>query len=266
MRRGTLTRLGVLVAVSLLIGVVAALLLRPRLPRYNGQSLAFWFKNLPDATVPAPGGPTYRGNLFGGPLGPPDPGEKNAREALTAIRAIGTNALTFLMYKLKRPVPRWGFDKLVRTYSGKLPMLQRLLPTHYRVFVERQQAVTGLLALCPLPPDTVLELRKLSLDFQGPWTLAGDILRANDDPKLREWALNAYFEDRARMEQVRRALASGRLYSGPTPSSPPKPSREHIHETLGFTNGLWGNHSGPKPSPEHTHETIGFTNDLWGNH
>jgi hypothetical protein len=213
MTRRTLKRLGLLAAVCLLVGVLAALLLRPGLPSYNGQSLAFWFKNLPNVSVPAPETlVTYKLSVFGGPLGPPEPGEKNAREALVAIRAMGTNALPFLISKLKRPDPHPAFDNLVRSYSGKLPVIQRLLPTTHQVFVERQQAVTGLVALCPLPSDTVLELRKLSLDFQGPnWSLAGDILRANDNPRLCDAALRSYFQDLATMEELRRGAISGRF-------------------------------------------------------
>jgi len=58
---------------------------------------------------------------------------------------------------------------------------------------ERAKAVTGLLALYPLPPDAVQKLRTLSLDFKGPaWALAGEVLAANEDPKLVREALSPY--------------------------------------------------------------------------
>jgi hypothetical protein len=177
-------------------------------------------------------------------MAPPDPGEKKATEALVAIRAMGVNSLPFLMRKLKRPEPHQGLDGLGRRYLAKLPYVRQLLPTRHQVFVERQQAVTGLVVLCPLPPHTVLELRKLSCDFQSPsWALADDIVRANDNPRLRDMALSSYFVDKAAIERLRRVAASGPSKNGPSLFGPPKePPPEPIHETLGLTNGLWGNH------------------------
>jgi hypothetical protein len=208
MKLRTYKRVGFLAPAFLLVCVLAALLLRSGLPKYNGQSLMFWFKNLPNSTIPASGAVTYRIAVFGGPLGQKGPSEADAHEALVAIRAMGTNALPFLIHKLKQRGPRPAFDPVVRSYSRKLPVIQNLLPTDHETFVEQQQAVTGLLALCPLPPDTVNELRKLSLDFQSPgWSLAGDILRANDDPGLRDIALNSYFEEQATIKRFKNAGA-----------------------------------------------------------
>src|ERR1700743_930813 len=131
MKRRTYKLPRLLAAMCLLVGVLAALLLRPGLPKYNGQSLAFWFKNLPNATIPASeSSATYKLSVFGGPLGPSEPNEKDARQALAAIRAMGTNALPFLIHKLKQRGPRPAFDPVVRSFSPKLPVIKQVLPTN----------------------------------------------------------------------------------------------------------------------------------------
>jgi len=109
---------------------------------------------------------------------------------LTAIRAIGTNGFAFLIQKLEQRPSRSRFSKLAQRYAANLSLTQKFFPSAQQVEKERRQAVTGLLALCPLPPDAVERLRTLSLDFQGPaWSLAGDVLRANENPRVLRDAL-----------------------------------------------------------------------------
>jgi hypothetical protein len=121
------------------------------------------------------------------------PGTSNSaqdyRTALKAVRVIGTNALPFLIRKLEQRPPSQSLAKL-RYYAAKWPALGALFPS---TDAQRAQAVTGLLVLCPLPPHTLQELRALSLDFDGPaWSQAGDLLKANKDPRLVQDALSPY--------------------------------------------------------------------------
>ena len=204
-----------MVAICLGLGVLAAVLFSRRLPYYRGQSLEFWFHNLPSVTIPAPGATRIYKNAVFPATWPQEPSEKNAREALQAVRAVGTNALPFLMRKLKGRDPRAAFGGTLGSHLKKLPDIPWLLPAPQRVSVERQQAVTGLLALCPLPPDAVRKLRKITDDLRNPNCATGyDILRANDNPKLRDEVLNSCLQDIAQREQLKAAAKSGRLEGG----------------------------------------------------
>lgn len=280
MTRGTIKRFGLAAGVCLLVGVSAALFLRPALPQYDGQPLTYWLTNLPSVTVPYSGhsqgstsapywlpslpsaavpvrgtSTSYKSSVFDGRIGPAEPSEENSRKALAAIRAIGTNALPFLMNRLQRRNPPLAFDALVRRYSGNLPLIRRVLPTRYQVFVEHRQAVTGLLALCPLPPNTVVRLRKMSLSFQDPnWAIAGDILRAHDNPGLRDEALNSYFRDMATRKRVREAIRSGRFVGPPGQFGGPE-----LHDTRTKTS-IWAGVQLDLSLGPALRQTGGFTN------
>ena len=187
-------RLGLPVAACLVIAAVAVALWRSRWPAYEGQSLPIWFEQLPLVTVNDPHATiVYKAVIYSGSRGASRPGGRDGRKALTAIRAIGTNGLPFLIEKLERRPPRSRFAKLAQRYAGGLPLTQTLFPSVLQTDMERGQAVTGLLALCPLPLDAVEKLRALSLDFNGPaWSVAGDVLRANGNPKILQDALKPY--------------------------------------------------------------------------
>jgi hypothetical protein len=186
-------RLGLLVVACLAVAALVAALWPPRSPVYAGQPLPFWFKRLPMLSVPDPSARiTYQFDLYGVP-GAPVRDITKSREALAALRAMGTNALPFLIRKLEQPSARSRFAKLAQRYGGKLPLVQRYFPSDLQRHVEQQQSVAGLLALCPLPPDTVLRLRTLSLDFKGgAWGLAGDVLRADNNTNVLREALRPY--------------------------------------------------------------------------
>lgn len=266
----------------MLVGVSVALLLRPALPQYDGQPLnywltklpsvtvpysgyspgsisaTYWLTNLPNATVPVRGTSTsYKSSMFDRRIGPAEPSEENSRKALAAIRAMGTNALPFLMNRLQRGNPPLAFDDLVRRYSGKLPIIRRVLPTRYQVFVEQRQAFTGLVALCPLPPNTVVQLRKMNINFQDPnWPLAGDILRAHDNPELRDEALDSYFRDMATRKSVSEEMMSGRFRFGGPPRQFGGPE---LHDALTKTS-IWTGVQLGLSLERGVRQTEGFTN------
>jgi hypothetical protein len=74
-------------------------------------------------------------------------------------------------------------------------VIREVFPNPKQVSVEREQAVTGLLVLCPLPEGTMRELLKLAQDLKGPtWGLADDVLRANVDPEVVRFTLKPYGE------------------------------------------------------------------------
>jgi hypothetical protein len=190
-------RVGLLVAACLLSAALWAARWSSRIPSYGGQPLSFWLNQLPIVSVEGPSGSTlsrvnvvYSNPFFGGASGAGTSRAEDHRKALTAIRAIGTNGFAFLIQKLEQRPPRSRFSKLAQRYAANLSLTQKFFPSAQQVEKERRQAVTGLLALCPLPPDAVERLRALSLDFQGPaWSLAGDVLRANENPRVLRDAL-----------------------------------------------------------------------------
>ena len=187
-------RLGLLVAAGLVSAALAAALWRSRWPAYGGKPLPFWFKQLPILSVNEPSARiTYQLPVYKGSLGVPGPSVRDYRKAVSAIRAIGTNSLPFLIHKLERHPIRSRPAKLAQRYAGNLPLIGEFFPSERRMAIEQAQAVAGLIALCPLPPDTVLKLQTLSLDFKGEtWSMAGDVLRANDDPGVLRDALSLY--------------------------------------------------------------------------
>ena len=131
-------------------------------PRYGGHRLSYWLHQLP-ATF------CYRGSMTGNAcLGVDRWGRtfrverEKAYVSVAAIRAIGTNGLPFLIRKLG---------------SRRLPLILRLedwafgrgigLPFLADPDMERAQAVTGLLALGPMPAGALDQLQKLRSDSRG---------------------------------------------------------------------------------------------------
>jgi hypothetical protein len=155
-------------------------------PFYNDRPLSYWFSRLPARTsdpnigyafayAPAPGA-----------------GAADYRAALAAIRAIGTNGLPFLLRKLHGQPPPPCVIRLLQRYAGNWPVLRTLFPVRDEA-KERGQAAAGLIALCPLPPDTEKKLRVWSVDFRGPcWDQAHFVLKANRDPGIARYALRDY--------------------------------------------------------------------------
>jgi len=134
-------------------------------PAYDGQPLSHWFQRLPltfrdGASIP-------KGFTNGANCGP----------AIVAVQNMGTNALPFL------------FEKLEQRESA-----QEKRSSSYLRCQERAQAVTGLLALSPLPPEAVERLRSLVTDFKNPvWFDADFVLVANEnDAELAKERLKVY--------------------------------------------------------------------------
>jgi hypothetical protein len=188
MTRSKSKLIGLLAVGCLVMSALVACMWPSSLPVHEGRPLSFWFEGLPEVySVRSFSG--YSGGLM--PLSTNHP--CSTREALAGMRAIGTNGLPFLFHKLERPIPYGAVDKLVYVYGPRLPLVGTLLPSGIQQEAERAKAVAGLIALCPLPPDAVQKLRTLSLEFKGPaWALAGEVLAANEDPRLVRNTLSPY--------------------------------------------------------------------------
>ena len=104
---------------------------------------------------------------------------------------MGTNSLPFLIRKLQgRPPPRPV--RLIQRYAGGWPVIRTLWPPPDGL-KEREQAVAGLLVLCPVPDEAERKLRAMSLDFNSNyWYAAQYVLKAQKDPRVIRDALSAY--------------------------------------------------------------------------
>jgi hypothetical protein len=207
-------RIASIIAAACVVVIALVSGVRPsNLQSYNGEPLTFWFKRLPEVHVirtfaadpqaslsfklsydlPSASTTVSSGGRVMLPATSISPGTSNSaqdyRTSLKAIRVMGTNALPFLIRKFEQRPPSRAMAKL-RYYAAKWHAVGALFPS---TDAERAQAVTGLLVLCPLPPDTLQKLRTLSLDFAGPaWSQAGDLLKASEDPRLVRNALSPY--------------------------------------------------------------------------
>jgi len=200
-------RLGLIAVACLVVGALISALRPAKQPSYDGEPLAFWFKRLPqvhyirtfaaDPNAPLSGKVSYAQPSsaamisYGVMLSATTTASstQDYPTALKAIRVMGTNALPFLLRKLEQRPPSSRLAWLRRS-AAKWSVTAGLFPD---VGAERAQAVTGLLVLCPLPPEVLQKLRTLSLDFDGPaWSQAGDVLKASEDPGLVRNALSRY--------------------------------------------------------------------------
>jgi hypothetical protein len=181
-----------MVGSCLALSVIPVALWQLRVPAYGGHTVNFWIKHLPQVRIKDPRARvSYSFESI--PVGSAKPNPEDIRRALAAIRAIGTNGLPFLMSKFRREPPHSRLSKLAQRYAVRIPLAQELFPSAGQIEDQRAQAVTGLLAVCPLPPSVLEELRTLSLEFKGStWSIAGDILRANDNPAILHDALSPY--------------------------------------------------------------------------
>jgi hypothetical protein len=146
----------VMVICSAVVALAAVLWPRSKDLSYDGRLLAYWFNELPPTILFPDGAIGYcekavkRGRTYGRK-------REKANESLAAIRVMGTNAIPFLLQKLSRQEP--PFRERVEAFLSKCGMRRSLFPD---ADIERGQAVTALIALNPLPPGTLLELRNLS--------------------------------------------------------------------------------------------------------
>jgi len=179
-----LKRLG-LVTASLLLAC-ALLWFVPRAlvePAYNRHPLSYWFNELPpyipmaDSRAPDFRGRTIRGRTYG-------PQREAADATQKAIRSIGKRGLPFIMAKLCRK-DRPLVDKVEQLAFRYIR--RSIFPD---VEAQRWQSVNALVLLCPLPLETVAELRKSSKSSdQRVAIAAGMVLRAGTNG----W-MNAYIE------------------------------------------------------------------------
>lgn len=144
-----------LLVVSFHLALVARVLLE-REPRHQGKPLNYWFNQLPLTRIVSDGSIVTQdqvqlpGRRYGSFLETP----RGAREA---FQDIGTNALAFLLYKLKRSETR--SHKPIQMLAIKYGFKRLPLPS---IDAERQQAVTGLIFLSPLPPDYLPQVSALA--------------------------------------------------------------------------------------------------------
>jgi hypothetical protein len=207
MRAKSAKHIGFLIAAAtacLAVSILVAACWLLRQPRFDGRPVSYWFKQLPVIYGdPSAGKPmiypergtgretiVYSMKYYATPA-VPTPGVTDYPGALAAIRAIGPNGLPFLVRKLEgRPPPR--LIKLMQRYAGTWPIIGTILPPQ-DLAKEQGQAVAGLLALCPLPPDAEQKLRNLSLDFRSScWYQAFYVVKANKDPAMVRDALSPY--------------------------------------------------------------------------
>jgi hypothetical protein len=150
-----------------------------REPSYNGHSLSYWFQRLPVLT----GEPNF---AFEGIYAPPQGAAlDDCRMAMKAMKAMGPNALPYLIHKLQARRPLRPVERLCRR-AQNWPVVGKLVDWP-DVRKDPGRALAGLLVLSPLPPDADRKVRDLSLDFKGPcWELAGIIVKAQNDPRVIE--------------------------------------------------------------------------------
>jgi hypothetical protein len=183
--------------------VVAAVVARfwqfPMAPKYQGKSLAYWVNELPLTGPMFPANrPTFpakpfrqveshfvaalmmndRGTNFDGTTYGSIAETPNA--SLKAVLALGTNAIPFLLRRLEQPNRRsWIFQRWIQIVASRIGIKRRLF--HVDGF-EKEQAITGLLALSPLSADAVRQIEYLSTNGSdsGVRTSALGILWATD--------------------------------------------------------------------------------------
>jgi hypothetical protein len=133
-------------------------------PYYQGKPLEYWFNQLPMTNIRGVGSnatvvqfstlvsisASRAVKTYGGFLERPE-------ASATAIRAMGTNALEFYLSKLTRHYGsiKSRVDRAARIVGFKGFLFESISP-------EREQAVTALILLKPLPPNVVSKLTLLS--------------------------------------------------------------------------------------------------------
>jgi len=155
-------------------------------PSYSGHALDAWFKRLPWVN-PVPNALYVPGQVYP----KTSAAVADCRAALAAIQGMGTNAAPFLIARLggRRAVSPM-LERLLYRYAGNWPVVRKYFGPAARM-KEEGQALAGLLALCPLPPDLEQRLRLLSLEFnRAAYDGARYVLKANNDPEFRRHALD----------------------------------------------------------------------------
>ena len=122
--------------------------------RYEGRSIDYWFAQLPATIVSSQyivkaQSITVLGKQYGN--------TNNVSKSFAALDSFGSNAIGYLMEKLVEKDST--FEQKATEFALKLGA--KSFPAR-NAWVERGQAVTGLIYLEELPPETIQALTKLS--------------------------------------------------------------------------------------------------------
>ena len=160
---GVCLLVGVISVAGLVCGLGVAHQRTPR-PSYQGKPLEYWFNQLPmtridvagfDARVKLSDRMTCR--TLSGAFRAWGSWMETPKDSANAICAIGTDGLAFYLRKLRQSIS---------TREMQIVKVARAAGFHgflfEDVYPERQQAVTALIVLKPLPPEVVSELVALS--------------------------------------------------------------------------------------------------------
>lgn len=122
-------------------------------PEHEGKPISYWFDRLP-VMFPDPKTPQV--------LSFKDPKEI---QALLAIRAMGTNALPFILREFEQNLDPFPLNSpTLKNSAQKVPLINNYLLTNAHTRVHRRlQAGAALLVMSPLPSEARAELARFSL-------------------------------------------------------------------------------------------------------
>lgn len=147
-------------ALILFVVIVAAIFLICLYPKkqeliYQGRSIDYWFAQLPPTLVLSGGGIATADSLT--VLGQQYGSRQDASLSFAALDSLGTDAIPYLMKKLIGKDS--ALEQAARNVAQKVKI--KSFPTRMAA-IESGQAVTGLIYLKELPPETVKVLTNLS--------------------------------------------------------------------------------------------------------
>jgi hypothetical protein len=155
--------LGVILVAGVVCGFCVTHRRTPR-PFYQGKPLEYWFNQLPMTRMGATGSnpkamlsDRWRCQAPSGAVRKWGSWLEKPQDSGNAIRGIGSNAFAFYIRKVRRHIgaPEMQIMKVARAVGFHGFLFQDVEP-------EREQAVTALILLKPLPPLVVSELVALS--------------------------------------------------------------------------------------------------------
>lgn len=175
-------RVWFMAAILMFVALVVGFWLGSNEPTYGGRPLSYWFNELPPTLVRgSSAGVAQQVSMGGRKYGAQ---HEKPQTSLAAITGIGMKGLPFLLRKLGRreaPVTRW-----IEGWAVRFGVKRTLFPNPE---LQRAQAVTAVLALSPLPPSAVEQIRRL--DTQGTNSSVNYILAAGTNEDFRR-VLEAY--------------------------------------------------------------------------
>ena len=150
------------VVVALLVAGVAIILLCRRGGgnlKYQGRSIEYWFERLPPTLVSSQmiaraESMTLLGQQYGSTGG--------VSECFVALDTFGTDGIPYYLWKLQKS------DSLIEQKAFRLAVQKRAKTVPFRnALIERGQAVTALIHIKELGPDTLQTLFQLSTNAQS---------------------------------------------------------------------------------------------------